>query len=207
MPSCEGAETVVLAGGGSRRFDGGEKALATVDGRPMLDRVVRVAGTVTDGPPIVAVATDDQRERYADALGVPVRFVTDAPGRAGPLAGLASAVEAAEAPWLLVLGCDMPLVERNAIEWLAERRTAGTDAVVPRTDGKLQPLHAWYRRAPLAAALRSGGEDRSLHALVDRLPVTVVPATEAPGTVRLDRSVCNVNTREELANVRECVDD
>jgi len=205
MPSIENAGAIVLAGGRSRRFEGSEKALATVGNRTLLARVVDVAGAVTDRTPIVAVATDDQREAYADALDVPVRFVTDTSGQAGPLAGLDSAVEASGAAWLLVLGCDMPLVEGRAFEWLGERRADAVEAVLPRTDDGIHPLHAWYRRDALAAALRSERTGRSLHALLDRLSTTVVQAGDAPGDVPLERSVCNVNTRADLAEARRLV--
>lgn len=204
MPSSEETAAVVLAGGQSRRFEGGRKALATVDGRSLLERVVDVADAVTDYPTILAVATDDQRDAYADALDVPVRFVTDKPDEAGPLAGLGSAVEAAAAAWLLVLGCDMPLVERRAIVWLGARRV-DADAVVPRTDDGIHPLHAWYRRDALTAALRSDQADGSLHGLLDRLSTTVVRAQEAPDAVPLERSVANVNTREDLAEARRVI--
>lgn len=206
MPSSEDADAVVLAGGGSRRFESGEKALATVGGRSLLARVVGVAGEVTGGTPIVAVATPEQRERFGDALDAPVRFVTDAPGEAGPLAGLESAIAASDADWLLVLGCDMPLVERAGVEWLATKRSERADAIVPRTDDGIHPLHAWYRRDALAAGLRSDRADRSLHALLEELSTNVVPAGDAPANVRLDRSLCNVNTRDDLAAARRLLE-
>ncbi|WP_136688082.1 molybdenum cofactor guanylyltransferase [Halorhabdus amylolytica] len=207
MPSIENAGAIVLAGGRSRRFEGSEKALATVGNRTLLARVVDVAGAVTDRTPIVAVATTEQRETYADVLDAPVRFVIDVPEREGPLAGLSSAVGASDARWSLVLGCDMPLVDEATIEWLAEKRTGETDVVVPRTADGLHPLHAWYQREAVANVLEADRSERSLHALVDRLSVVVVSAEGSPEDVDLERSVKNVNTRADLAAARTLFED
>ena len=207
MQSSNDAGAIVLAGGRSRRFAGGEKALATIDGQPLLSRVVSVARKAVDSKPILAVATTDQRETYADVLDVPVQFVTDRPGRDGPLAGLEGAVEASTATWVFVLGCDMPAVSEAAIEWLGERRTDSTDAVVPRTNDGRQPLHAWYRREAVVKALAVDRSERSLHALLDRLSVTAASAEDAPVSVPLERSVYNVNTRSALGDARELIED
>lgn len=201
MPPTESG-AVILAGGGSRRFAGGEKALAEIDGQPLLVHAVDAARRRVDRTPIVAVATADQRDRYANALEDSVRFVTDAPEASGPLAGLERAVEAATAEWLLLLGCDMPLVESAVIEWLAGQRADGTDAVVARTTDGLHPLHAWYRRGAVATALDTDRGEQSLHALLDELRVSMPSASDAPEDLRLERSVCNVNTRDDLAEAR-----
>ena len=103
MTTSEG-QGLVLAGGTSRRFDDGDKALATIDGRPLLATVVATVRAALDSPPIVAVASREQSERYRSMLDGPVRFVTDAPDGRGPLAGLRSALNATRADWLFVVG-------------------------------------------------------------------------------------------------------
>jgi molybdopterin-guanine dinucleotide biosynthesis protein A len=136
-----------------------------------------------------------------------VRFVLDAPDREGPLAGLASATETATADWLLVLGCDMPLVDDRAVEWLAARRSPDLDAVVPADDGGIHPLHAWYRREAVTAALSTLPSDASLRALLDRLSVDTLTADRAPPDADLERSVRNVNTVEDLEAARRAWQD
>lgn len=207
MQPNEDATAVVLAGGASRRFDAGPKALAPVAGRPMLDQVVETAAHVTDATPVVAVATDDQRERFSAALTRDVRFVRDAADRDGPLAGLASALSSVDAAWILVLACDLPLVESVALRWLADRADPDVSAVVPRTEDGLHPLHAWYRTDGLAEALATEPETTSVHAFLDKLTVRTVSSSDAPEDVDLSRSVRNVNTVAELERVRRVVDD
>ncbi|WP_459192038.1 molybdenum cofactor guanylyltransferase [Halosimplex sp. J119] len=203
---------VVLAGGRSTRFGEANKALATLDGKPVIAHVVEAVAEGTDGTPLLSVATESQAERLRGALDRPVEKVRDGTGRSGPLAGLAAAAGAAETPWLFVCACDMPLVAVEGIDALRARaavdesvnRDAGServDAVVPVVDGYDQPLHALYRRSSLGPAVDSLSEDGALMALLDRLHterVTVVDE-DAP----LAAAATNVNTRADLHDLRD----
>ncbi|WP_181686993.1 molybdenum cofactor guanylyltransferase [Halorhabdus salina] len=207
MHPTDDATAVVLAGGESRRFADGPKALAAVDGEPMLERVVRVAASITDGTPIVAVASTDQREGYADALDTAVRFVVDDGDRAGPLAGLERGVAVADSAWLLVLACDLPLVDPGVLSWLADHHSPEIDAIVPETGGETHPLHAWYRRPSMAEALAASPATKRVRDILDRLAVRTIPAAKLPAESDLARSVRNVNTVAELRRVRRTVED
>jgi molybdopterin-guanine dinucleotide biosynthesis protein A len=110
---------VVLAGGESRRFGDGSKALATLDGDPLIARVARAVREATGAPPTVAVRGPAGRRTLSTVLP-DATFVEDAPGFEGPLAGVAGAARATTAPWLFVCGCDMPLLSAPAVEWLAD---------------------------------------------------------------------------------------
>lgn len=204
---------VVLAGGDSTRFGDGDKALATLDGRPLLAHVVEALSTATGATPLVAVGSDDEADRYRSAVEVPFEAVVDRPGWAGPLAGLLAAAEAADETWLLVCGCDMPLVTAEGFEALLAAagvpaagpvapRAAEVAAVVPVVDGHDQPLHALYRRRAVREARADLPPAAGPRALLSVLaPVVRVPATavEAP----LATAVTNGNTREELDRLRD----
>ncbi|CQR51718.1 MULTISPECIES: molybdenum cofactor guanylyltransferase [Haloferax] len=220
------ATAVVLAGGESSRFGPGHKALATLDGEPLIRRVVGTLRTVTGRPPIVAVRTAGQHERLTAALPAAwgVRFVGDDPSLSGPLAGVAAAAEAAATPWLFVAGCDMPLLEPHAVAALFERaarrdgdgdhlvsadgdRLASTGgdrsvppAIVPVSERGHEPLHALYRRSAVRDNAFELAPDDGLGALLDRVDgVEYVGFDALPESV--GRSVTNVNTRTELARV------
>lgn len=203
---------VVLAGGRSTRFGAENKALATLDGRPLADRAVSAVAEATDGAPVLSVATDTQADRLTGALQHrEVETVYDSAAHAGPLAGLAAAVEAADAPWLFVCACDMPLVSADSVGALTARlgqEGAGTDAeldaVVPVTDGYDQPLHALYRRSALAVAFDDLSESDTMMALLDRLTVERVEADKTD--VALAAATTNVNTTADLESVRERLD-
>jgi len=195
---------VVLAGGQSQRFGEQNKALATLDGETLIERVVTTVRAATEPPPIVAVRDGTQADRFQSVLAAASpTYVRDSVAFRGPLAGLAAAVSAADTPWVFLCGCDMPLLSADVIRWLADHRSAGTDAVCLATDGGTEPLHGFYRRASVERVLDRLDETAGLHAVLSELPACrTVPAAEAPPDSDAARSVANVNTRAVLETLR-----
>jgi len=196
------ATGVVVAGGHSTRFGDQEKALAEVEGVPMLRRVVDALATVADE--VIVNCRPDQREGFAAALdGVTadVRFALDEETEEGPLAGLRTALSAVETDHAVVLGCDMPLVDSAALSTLlSELREHDADAVVARTDDRVEPFHAMYRvdSAVWAAARALEQDQRSLRALLDRLSIRPV---DAESSAVPPRSLTSVDTQEQLREI------
>lgn len=193
MPTDERTTGVVVAGGRSTRFGDREKALAELDGRPMLANVVATLAEIADT--VVLNCRPDQRAAFADALGsvdADIGWALDEAPDEGPLAGLATALAAVDTDRAVVLGCDMPLAEADALVGLGARLGDG-DAVVPRTEGGPEPLHAVYRVDETRKAARATLDDseRSLRALLDRLAVDYVDTVPT-------RSLTSVDTRERL---------
>jgi len=208
---------IVLAGGRSTRFGDASvnKATTALEGRTLLERVTDAVATATNRSPVVAVRTEAQRVAYADVLAEHDHvFAFDSPAFEGPLAGLIGALEAVDTAWIFACGCDMPLLSVEAVEWLVEELPSNiassrpTALAVQHTDGTIDPMHALYRRSSITAVRelvpRSGGV-RSLLTALDR--VRVVPITAAPRTVPLAESVINTNTRSELAQVSERLEE
>jgi len=98
----------------------------------------------------------------------------------------------------VVLGCDMPLAGADSLSALTTR-LGDSDAVVPRTDGGPEPLHAVYRVGPTLAAAGAALDEgeRSLRALLDRLAVSHVDAEKTVPA----RSLTSVDTREKLREI------
>lgn len=188
---------VVLAGGYSRRFEGGDKALATVEGEAMVRRVVDRVGEVVDE--VVVNCRADQRPAFGRVLADAehdCRFAPDPVEDEGPLLGLATGLSAADGDVAAVVACDLPWVAPAAIEALLDRTGEGV-AAVPRADGRLQPTHAAYPVGPATEACRTALDDGRLDlgAALERLSVEVVPVDELPGGAR---SLRDVNTRADL---------
>jgi molybdopterin-guanine dinucleotide biosynthesis protein MobB len=91
-----------------------------------------------------------------DLLSTP--RLPDAPGIAGPLGALLAALRWSPATWTMA-ACDLPSVSAEAVCWLLEQRAPGRWAVMPRVDGKAQPLLAVYEPQvlPLLEALAAAG--------------------------------------------------
>lgn len=147
---------VILAGGMARRMDGEDKGLIELNGRPLLDYIV--AGLQARVSAIL-VNANRNLERYRE-FGYPVveDIVT---GFSGPLAGMATGMQAAGTPLLLTVPCDSPFVPPDLGERLLRvMRDTGAGICVAHDGERLQPVHALLkcRLLPdLLAYLNGGG--------------------------------------------------
>ena len=131
---------VILAGGKSSRM-GQNKALMSLGGQRLVDRVVEVMHSVFDALLMVTNTPDV----YAD-LGVPM--VRDVWPEKGSLGGVYSAIYHVATPYCLVVACDMPFLRAALLRYLITQ-IADYDVVVPDVLGELQTLHAIYSKACL----------------------------------------------------------
>lgn len=187
-----GLTGLVLCGGAGRRL-GGDKALATVQGRALIDRAVAglrpVCATV-----LLAVGNDGQRlSGRADAT------VVDQPPGAGPLAGVAAGLAVAPTRAVAVCGVDHPDLSPALLAELAGW-AAGRDAAVPVVDGWPQPLHAVWTVAARVVVRRCLDDGRrSVHGALQRLDWV---AADRDVWARHDpqaRFAADVDTPEQLA--------
>jgi len=187
-----GVTGVVLAGGASRRM-GREKAALPIGGEPLLRRAVgrlrlALAEVIVVGSPALA------------PLVPQTRIVADEwPGR-GPLGALATALRATDAPWVLLVACDMPFTQPALIREIARLAltSPGVEVVTLRGPRGVEPLHAAYSRACLPLALeRLAGDDVSLRGLLAAARVAEVSPEEARRLDPDDLSAFNANMPEE----------
>jgi molybdopterin-guanine dinucleotide biosynthesis protein A len=131
---------VILAGGKSSRM-GQNKALMSLGGKRLVDRVVEVMRSVFDDLLMVT----NTPGVYAD-LGLPM--VRDVWPEKGSLGGVYSAIYHVATPYCLVVACDMPFLQTAVLRYLITQRN-DYDVVVPDVLGELQTLHAIYSKACL----------------------------------------------------------
>lgn len=148
---------VVLAGGRATRWDGRDKGLIEVSGRPMISHVLDALA-----PQVARVIINANRnlDEYR-AFGLPV--VTDASRDfLGPLAGIASGLAAARTEWVAIAPCDSPLLSADCVHRLASacEDDGRTDIAVAHDGERIQPVFALIRRSlleDLDTFLESGG--------------------------------------------------
>ena len=144
----------VLAGGGSTRM-GRDKATLPWRGGTLLGHVCAVAREAGLAVAVVGRAAPAGFRTIADEL----------PGE-GPLAALATVLAAHDGA-VLLLACDLPRLDAEAVRWLAAL-PCGADGAVLEIDGRLQTCCAIYHQRCLPAARARLAEGRrSLHALVE----------------------------------------
>jgi len=191
---------VVLAGGRASRMGGRDKAFAAVGGEPIAVRTLRI---FRDLFPQVLVATN-RPERFRP---LDVETVADVFPGCGPLAGVHAAMQRAAHPHVFVAACDMPGLDGDVIRFLLDR-IGDADAVVPRWDHDIEPLHAVYavRLLPLVEeTLRAGRH--AMREFLPRVRVDYVAEDELKRIRGTARSMLNVNTPEELAAIGGSLDD
>ena len=137
---------IVLCGGKSTRM-GRPKATLPFGAETMLQRVVRLLGTVVS--PVIVVAA---REQPLPELPDEVTVTRDEREARGPLegirAGLSALPESIDAAY--VTSCDVPLLVPAFVERMIELM-GDHEIAVMEVDGFAHPLSAIYRRDTLSS--------------------------------------------------------
>lgn len=192
IPGLTGA---VLAGGQARRMGHINKALVTVGGAMVIDRILdRLSETCER---VIVIANDPAP--YA-ARGLEV-FPDVMPGH-GALGGLHAALLNAPTDKVFVCGCDMPFISPALIRHLAVM-IGEKDAAVPRDGYGLQPLHAVYARriAPLVPPFLLRGDLRMEH-FIASLDARILPPEDIAAYTAEAEVFFNVNTPDDLEQAR-----
>jgi len=186
----EDCTAIILAGGDSQRM-GSDKARLLLDGQTLLQRVTVTMQQVF--PKVVLSVRQPRPE-------IDLPQILDDPACAGPLAGLASGLAAADTAWMFAVGCDMPFIVPEVIELLWQRRD-DCQAVVPVVLGHPQPLAAFYARTSLGVMrtiLESDGK-KSLQAVLKRLDVRYVEESQLQSVDPCLRSFLDLDTPQDVA--------
>ena len=194
IPPCSG---IILAGGLSSRFGGRNKALIEWKGRPLLAHIRQAFGDLFQE--IILVTNAPGAFAAWD-----MTLVTDLFAERSSLTGIHAGLFYAKHPLAFVTACDTPLLQPALIRMLLEAAGNDIDVVIPKTEKGLEPLCAVYSQRclhPITHRLRQG--DYRIRSFFRKARVRHVPE---PQLRRCDpdlRSFYNINTSEDLAQVRQ----
>jgi molybdopterin-guanine dinucleotide biosynthesis protein A len=201
MPSSETREVtgIILAGGKSRRL-GRDKALLELGGRSLLSLVVaKLRSLCTEVVIAGGLGTYDQ---------VPgVRLVADIHPGHGALGGIHAGLQASHTEYGLVVGCDMPFLNRNLLSYMighTERTCRAADVIIPRLNGFTEPLHAVYSRrclGPIEEVLAHGGG--RIITFFSQVRVIYIEEAELNRFDPQRRSFFNVNTPSDWRRAQQ----
>ena len=183
---------LILAGGRNSRMGGVDKAFLTVDGQSIFQRTLWLLRRCF--PQVVVVSNCPEKYAPFDVQVTADEF----PGH-GPLAGIHAGLRLIHLPYAFVVGCDMPFLRAEPIGFLVKRLGA-SEAVIPRWDGDIEPLHAVYATAlrdRIDEALKAG--TRAIREFLPRIQVEYVPEETMRRVSGAEESFRNVNTPEEAA--------
>ena len=164
-------DALVLAGGGSTRFGGVDKAMLVLDGVTLLDRVL----TATDDA-VSTVVVGPVRTTCR-----PVNWTVEDPPSGGPVAGIAAGLTHGTAPVVVLLSCDLPWLAKDDVSHLVDGLGDHDGHGLRDTDGREQRLATAYRRTALTDAIRRIGDprDKSVRRLMAGLDLVWSEPTRA----------------------------
>ncbi len=193
---------LLLAGGRSRRFEGGDKWRAELDGETLFTRIL---GVLRPQVRLVVLSANGDLAPFAE-YDLPI--VRDAIEDAGPLAGILAGLDWTRAnlpgvPWVLSVPTDIPFLPGDlARRMVSTVEREGKDMACAASGGNTHPALCLWPVAladPLRAALLYEGT-RKVGAWAARYRVSEVswPATPVD-------PFFNINTAEDLETARRLI--
>ncbi|MBW1829410.1 MAG: molybdenum cofactor guanylyltransferase [Deltaproteobacteria bacterium] len=184
---------VILVGGKSSRY-GSNKALAKINGVPLIERVIGVMGRVFENLILITNTPDE----YAH-LGLPM--YEDLIKGLGPIGGLYTGLAAIPDDAGFFVACDMPILNHELIHYMVKER-GRYDAVVPRIKGMMEALHALYGKGCLSSVKRLiDSQEYQIIRIFNEVSVRYIDEDEIR---RFDpdlKCFININKPEELKNI------
>ncbi|SCA56837.1 Molybdenum cofactor guanylyltransferase [Candidatus Terasakiella magnetica] len=186
---------VLLAGGLARRMGGGDKGLKTVQGKPIIERVLETI-TPQVGPLVINANGDGARFAHLghEVVGDSVE------GFVGPLAGVLAGMDhlVGQCEWILSVPTDTPFLPDDLVTRLKEPLDEGNKIVMAHSGGFDHPVVALWSmdlREELRKALIEE-EMRKLKQWIKRYPHASVEWETDP----LD-PFFNANRPEDIAGL------
>jgi molybdopterin-guanine dinucleotide biosynthesis protein A len=196
---------LLLAGGLSRRFGGGDKCLNVLSGRSLLERVVERAHPQV-GTLILNANGDASRFANVNLDPMPLIVADIAPGALGPLAGVLTGMAWARthmrgARWVATFATDAPFLPYDLIaRLLMAAHQQGASIAIASSNGRAHPVFALWSMDlmdELRVAVAEEGV-RKVMTWVERHSVIEVDFAAEP----ID-PFFNINTPEDLARAEQ----
>ena len=183
---------IILAGGQARRMGGQDKGLIELAHKPMIEYVLNSIEPQVDDIIINANRNQAVYGRYgfavvADQIG----------GYCGPLAGMASGLQAAKTPFVVTVPCDSPLIPDDLVQKLySTLQDEDAEICTALSNGRLQPVFTVMKTEVLSSMLDflNNGE-RKIDKWFEQHRLAIADFSEQPDTF------ININSAEELAEI------
>jgi molybdopterin-guanine dinucleotide biosynthesis protein A len=132
---------VILAGGKSSRF-GSNKALAMVDGKPLIQHVADLMSSLF--PECILITNTPAEYEF---LSLPMTH--DRYQDSGPLAGIHAALLKISTPRAFVVACDMPNLSPELIQYICNINEQEYEVIIPSPEKGQEPLFGIYHKKSL----------------------------------------------------------
>ncbi|MEA1961949.1 MAG: molybdenum cofactor guanylyltransferase [Bacillota bacterium] len=181
---------VILAGGKSSRMKS-NKAFVHILGKPLINALIEKFEPYFDETIIIS-----NEPHLFEGLAASV--YTDIFPYRGPVSGIHSGLVHAQYDTIFVLGCDMPFINMDLVQYMV-KKLGDNNAVVPEVDSVLQPLCAVYHRTALPVFTNCLRVDHlKLIRIFEELKAVVIPEPELERFGSVRDQFFNINDRDAL---------
>jgi len=187
---------IILGGGHSSRI-GQDKCLLELGGEPLW-RVV--ADKLEPLVKEIIVATDIHK--FSNCSGH-FKIAKDEVPHLGPLGGILTGLSVSSQQYNLIIGCDMPFININLIDFLFDC-VSGYDAAVPCSRKGIEPLHSIYSKdcLPIIKA-KLEQKERKVDSFLKDINVNYVSEEEIRSYDPEDLSFFNINNVQDWKKAQE----
>jgi len=181
---------------------GRDKAFEKVGTKSLIERTIDCLSPVSQS--VIIVTSKKQSDQF-DSVYLKGKVVVDlCPGKAA-LGGIYTGLMSADTSLSLVVGCDMPFLNRDLLQYLIDS-SIGYDAVVPRIGKMLEPLHAIYSKRCLDSIEHLLSKDVvAVRRLFDLVKTKYIDEYEINKFDPKYLSFLNINTQGDLEKARSLV--
>jgi len=183
---------IILAGGQARRMGGQDKGLIQLAQKPMIEYVLNAIQ-----PQVDAIIINANRNRTIyEKYGFPV-VADQIEGYCGPLAGMASGLQAANTPFVVTVPCDSPLIPDDLVQKLySTMQDEDAEICTAHSSGRMQPVFTLMKTEVLPSMLEflNNGE-RKIDKWFEKHHLAIADFSDQAETFM------NINSEEELTAI------
>ena len=190
---------IILAGGKSSRIGSGQdKAILKLNGKRLIDIVISKLKHIV-GDNIIIVGPPEKYPSYK-------QVVPDLFNQRSLLVGLYSGLKTSASQYNLVVGCDMPFLKVELLQYMRDKIDSN-DIIIPRyTKSYIEPLCAIYSKDCLEVMKRN--IKAGILSIRRIFPYLKVKYIEEKEIKRIDpelNSFFNVNYKEDFIRAEELI--
>ena len=124
-------------------------------------------------------------------------FILDIYNYCAPIVGIHTAITNSKTNWILILSCDLPLINEKCLKFIWDSKTEQVDAVVPVVKKRIQPLCSLYNIDILSQLnYFINKQNFSLHNFLKSID------TQFINMDHYERSFLNMNTQDDLKKIK-----
>jgi len=190
---------IILAGGKSSRIGSDQdKAILKLNGKRLIDIVISKLKHIV-GDNIIIVGPPEKYPSYK-------QIVPDLFNQRGLLVGLYSGLKASASQYNLVVGCDMPFLKLELLQYIRDKIDSN-DIIIPRyAKSYIEPLCAIYNKDCLSVMERN--IEAGILSIRRIFPYLKVKYIEEKEIKRVDpelNSFFNINFKEDFIRAEELI--